>query len=193
MGNFETHQRAGKKYGVIALIVATAIAFQWNGELSAALLVGLTAGAYGFVASLLPDIDHQDSIPRRKAGKLLSVVILVAIVLLPAIAPDFTKGLGRLAIMIGIGTDPLVVGSGVLLLVGAGLLFTGGNIFDRATTHRGFTHSLGFAFCLSLVAFFSLRYVGSIDPSLGTLSSELGVLVALATAGGVVVHLYVDQ
>jgi len=193
MGNFDSHKKAGKKYGIVTMAVATLIAFQWHGQFGSALLIGFVAGICGFISSLLPDIDHQDSIPRKNAGNLVSLLIIAAVILLPTVAPTFTSGLGQLVIMIGIGNNPLVVGSGVLLIAGFGLLFTGGNLFDKATTHRGFTHSLEFAFFMALAAFLSLRYVASVSPSLAILSSELGVLVALATAGGVIVHLQVDQ
>lgn len=193
MGNFEAHFTAGKRYTLFVVVIGGLLAFQWGLSSSQIVLTAVVAGAYGLLTSLLPDIDHQDSKPRQAAGKYVSAGIVAAVILLPVAAPDLIDGLGRTVAMIGISGAPDVLGSGVVLFGGIGLLVFGGDLFDNSLTHRGFTHSLPFAFFVGIAAYFSLQFVSSVLPQMRFLAGEVGVIVALASIGGILVHLFVDR
>ena len=179
MGNFDAHFTAGKRYALCVVAIGGFIAFQWGFSMTQIGLTALVAGAYGLLASLLPDIDHQDSKPRQAAGKYVSLGIIGAIILLPVAAPDLIDGLGRAVSMIGVSGAQDVLGSGVVLISGVGLLIFGGDLFDQSLTHRGFTHSFPFAFFVGIAAYFSLALMGRVISQLQFLAGEVGVIVAL--------------
>ena len=191
MGNFDQHLLAGKKYALFVIVISSFVAFQLPVSTDYVILTALLASAYALLASLLPDIDHQDSIPRKTAGKYTSIGIIALILLLPTVAPRFVDGIGGV-VGIAISGDPSVLGSGVILIGGVAALLFGGNLFDNSLTHRGFTHSPAFAFFVGIVSYFSLGLLRGLIPQLSFLSGELGVIVGLAAVGGIFVHLSVD-
>ncbi|NGM71409.1 hypothetical protein G6M89_20840 [Natronolimnobius sp. AArcel1] len=193
MGNFDQHYEAGKKYAVIAAGIAAFLALEWGATGTETILAAVVAGIYGIVGSLIPDIDHQDSRPRRTAGKYVSISVIIAVFALPTLSPEFVRGLGQFAHVFGASGDTLTIGSGVLLVSGVAVLLLGGNAFDSILTHRGFTHSLPFAFITGLISYFSIGIVGQTFQPIAFLDGEMGVIIAFAAAGGVIVHLVVDQ
>lgn len=192
MGNFDQHLSAGKKYALFVIVISSFTAFQLRAPTDYIILTALVASAYALLTSLVPDIDHQDSIPRQTAGKYASIGIIALILLLPTVAPRFVDGIGRV-VGIAISGDPSVLGSGVILIGGVVALLFGGDLFDNSLTHRGFTHSPAFAFFVGIVSYFSLGLLKGFVPQLSFLSGELGVIVALAAVGGIFVHLSVDD
>jgi len=193
MGDFDDHFEAGKKYAVFVIVASGAVMSYLGSSTDAIVLTGVLAGVYGLLGSLLPDIDHQDSKPRQIAGKYVTGVILVVIIVSPVLAPDFIDGLGRLVAVVGLSAPHDVLGSGVVLVTGAAAIVFGGGAFDSSTTHRGFTHSAAFAFLTGVVAYGTFVGLGSVFSELRFLPREAGAIIALAAAGGVFVHLSVDD
>ncbi len=193
MGDFNAHLTAGKRYAILVLAIAGFIGIQWGYSITNTVLLAVVAAAYGLLASLLPDIDHQDSKPRQAAGKYASLGVIAAIILLPTFAPDLTQGLGRVIALIGFSGSLEVLGSGVLLIGGGALLVFGGSLFDRSLTHRGFTHSLPFAFLLAIAAYFSLSVLASVLHGFSFLTGQAGAIISLSTFGGILVHLAIDR
>jgi len=193
MGDFDAHLTAGKQYAAIVVVISVFFAIQWGLPNTEAVLLALVAGTYGLLASLLPDIDHQDSKPRQAAGKYVSLGIIAAILFLPILASDLVSGLGRIVATSGVSGSHEVLGSGVILLGGGSLIVFGGDFFDNSLTHRGITHSVPFAFFVGIAAYFSLGVLGSAISELSFLAGQIGAIVAIATFVGILVHLFVDQ
>lgn len=193
MGDFDDHLAAGKKYAVFLAVASAAVMLYMGFSTNAIVLTALLAGTYGLLGSLLSDIDHQDSKPRQIAGKYVTGAIIFGIIALPVAAPDFIDGLGRLVAAIGFSAPHDVLGSGLVVVTGVAAIVFGGGAFDSSTTHRGFTHSAAFAFLTGVVAYGTFVGLGSVFSELRFLPREAGAIIALAAAGGVFVHLYVDD
>ena len=82
MSNYPTRSRWGR---VGAAVVALAIGAALYALFESAALAGaaaLGAAASTFVGSIYPDIDHHDSIPRRKATQAFRALVVLGVVVL---------------------------------------------------------------------------------------------------------------
>jgi hypothetical protein len=147
----------------------------------------LKVGGIGFgivmVGSVLPDIDHHSSIPRKYLGYLFVFGSIAAVALLANDIPGLKTDVGLMMVpALGLpqSLSPVI---GIGVLVGAALVFALllGSLVDTMTTHRGFTHSAGFALLFGLAAAGSLYYTLELPIIVTFLLGCLGV-------GGVLIH-----
>jgi len=193
MGNFDEHLAAGKTAGLLAAVVGVLLALDSGGSIEEAFIVGAGSGGVLLLGSLLPDIDHQASIPRRVAGRMGVVTVVASLIALLIFAPDTVALLGRVVNALGMGGNPSTLGTGVLVVGAAALLVTGGETFDSVTTHRGFTHSYVFAGLVGLATLIGTQQLANFGGVFGVLRGWNGLLLAIAAAAGVLVHLSVDS
>jgi membrane-bound metal-dependent hydrolase YbcI (DUF457 family) len=147
MPNYPTHSRWGR---VGAAVVALAIGAALYALFESAALAGaaaLSAAASTFVGSIYPDIDHHDSIPRRKATQAFRALVVLGVVSLAAI------GWGELLAAVeaagdewfdgGLPVSPPVAAGGVTVLLAAVASELVEPVIALATgQHRGWTHSV---------------------------------------------------
>ena len=193
MGNFDEHFNAGKAAGLLAAVVGGLLVIDRGGGIEEAIIVAAGIGGVLVVGSLLPDIDHQASKPRQAAGSLGVLTVVGGVIGLVIFAPDSVALLGGVVNSLGFGGNPSTLGIGVLVAGAAVLLSTGGDTFDSLTTHRGFTHSLPFVGLVGLGALVASQQLANLGGIFGVFQGQNGVLVAVAAAAGVLVHLVVDS
>lgn len=104
------------------------------------------------IGSVVPDIDHQDSIPRRYLGRLLLTCGIVGVLWLGVIRLQLAGEIGGfVASLVGVGYEFASSIGGVLLLLGGiGVAKLAGWGVDEFTTHRRWTHSLFFGAAFGL-------------------------------------------
>ena len=193
MGNFDEHFNAGKAAGLLAAVVGGLLVLDRGGGIEEAIIVAAGIGGVLVVGSLLPDIDHQASKPRQAAGSLGVLTVVGGVIGLVIFAPDSVALLGGIVNSLGFGVSPSTLGIGVLVVGAAVLLATGGDTFDSLTTHRGFTHFLPFVGLVGLGALVASQQLANLGGIFGVFQGQNGVLVAVAAAAGVLVHLAVDS
>lgn len=193
MGNFDEHLNAGKAAGLLAAVAAGFLVLDRGGGIGEMIIVASGVGGVLVVGSLLPDIDHQASKPRQAAGSLGALTVVGGVIGLVVFVPDSVALLGGLVNTFGVGGNPSTLGIGVLVLGAVLLLATGGDTFDLLTTHRGFTHSLVFVGLVGLGTLVAVQQLANLGGVLGIFQGLNGVLVGVAAAVGVLVHLMVDR
>lgn len=180
MTNFEGHLRLG----IIASIGVAAGALYTGLSLDlAAIAVVLT-----LLGSIIPDIDIHSSIPRRWLGAMLLVVGPVVAIYFGVSNPGVSRFVGGfVAEITGIGRE-LIQPAGLLILAvgGLGAAQVMGFSIDEFLTHRGITHSLGFAVIGALVT-------GALLESSFPISNKLALAVGGCFGLGVVVHIYIGD
>jgi membrane-bound metal-dependent hydrolase YbcI (DUF457 family) len=158
---------------------------------SPALALGGAAGAAltTFVGAIYPDVDHDESIPRRKAVRGFRVLAGLVVLGLAAANWDAVLAFAG-ALGVGASVPPPVVGAalaGLAALVGVALVDPVIGLVTRE--HRGWTHSAAVNLVLvgALVALSWLATAGLAVPER---------LVAVAVVGavypGTLVHLWLD-
>lgn len=183
MTDFRGHLRLGAVGGFVLAVVAVWVTRNqgYSPELA------LKVGGFGFgivvVGSVLPDIDHHSSIPRKYLGYLFVIGSLAAVALLANDTPGLVTDVGAI-IVPALGLPQFLSPStGIVVLLVAALVFALllGRLIDTVTTHRGVTHSVGFALLFGLVA------AGSLHQALG-LPIIVTLLLGCLGAGGVLIH-----
>jgi len=145
MPNYPTHARWGRIGAVVAALGLGAGLFTL---FDSPLLAGggaLGAATATFVGAIFPDIDHHKSIPRRKAVRGLSLLVVFGVGALAALNFEVLVGLADTAVsdlLDDPGVPPeILAGVGVagVALVAAGLVDPA---VDLVTVrHRGWTHN----------------------------------------------------
>lgn len=193
MGNFDEHFNAGKVAGLLVAVVGGFLVLNRGGSIEEAIIVAAGVGSILVVGSLLPDIDHQASKPRQAAGSLGVLTVVGGVIGLAVFAPDSVALLGGIVNSLGVSGNPSTLGIGVLVVGAAVPLATGGDTFDSLTKHRGFTHSLPFVGLVGLGALIATQQLANLGGILGVFKGQNGILLAVAAAVGVLVHLMVDS
>lgn len=161
MANFQTHLTGG---ALVASVAAFACHQQGLAD------TGQTEWLFGIgvVASLLPDIDSNDSKPVRAAFALLGVALgfMVAFALAEHLAP----------------VDMMLV----WVAVGLAVRFPLRWLFARATVHRGVWHSLLMALVLAVAATIAADTLYGLPPILAWLVGGFTLL-------GYITHLTLDE
>jgi len=193
MGNFNEHYEAGKSVAIIAAIGGLVLTLNGGRDIGEGVIVAAGIGIVVLGTSLLPDIDHQASKPREVAGRFGAVSVVAGILGLVLFAPEIVDQLGLIVNAFGINGNPSSLGLGALLIGGIVLLASGGEMFDSLTTHRGFTHSLPFVVLVGIITVLVTWHLSSYGGVLAAFAGQNGVLVGIAAAIGVIVHLGVDS
>lgn len=193
MSDFDRHLTVGKQYGALLSSVIFLITFEITSLFSTSIQAGLIAGVLGTVAAVLPDVDHQDSKPRQKAGTLASGGLLAGVGSLPLIAPDLLWDVGStVAETTQLNLDRHGLGMATVVVVAVVVIRVGGPFFDGLTTHRGGTHSPLFAVGLFVLYYLAIgAYAASIGGP-GLACSPLQELISVTGAAGVFVHIWED-
>lgn len=194
MPNYPTHARWGR-IGAVVMAIFVGATLYWFFE-TPVVSVGAAVGAAGttFVGSIFPDVDHHNSIPRRKANRALRAIVVLGVVSLTALAFEQLVDLADTASTEYLGGEPsvpneIVVGVGAalvaLLLVGAVDPLVG--IATRQ--HRAWTHSVPATFALTAtlaVGVWVLTRSLSVPRQAGTL------VVVWTFFAGILIHLGLD-
>ncbi|MEF8780925.1 MAG: metal-dependent hydrolase [Haloferacaceae archaeon] len=194
MPNYPTHARWGRRAAaVVSLLVGGGLYATFATPLPALAAAG-GAAATTFAGSIYPDVDHHESIPRRKAARTFRVfalfgvlslgmlhwerlVELAAMVPLDSVAPEVaipvevvaSGGIVAVALIAATLVDPLL-----------------GTVTRR---HRAWTHSVPINLGLTgIVAAGVWLFVRSFDPAYQVAS----VAVVVAFFAGCLVHLGLD-
>ena len=194
MPNHETHARWGKIAAVAGFGVATVLML----EILSMSFREVVAFGLGFVpatlaSASLPDIDHKDSIPRRKLGRLglyLAPVAVVGLVIVDnpvrdTVVVDAASMVADAVSSVSTSVAEIAVAG---ILVG-GVLFGFLRLLDRLK-HRGILHSPVVAFVAGGVfVYLGVMHFG--------LDGELARMAVLGGGAGLVVgyltHLWLDD
>lgn len=194
MSGFDRHLTVGKQYGGVLAVAVFLWTFDRTSSISASVQAGVIAGVLATIASVLPDIDHQDSKPRQAAGTLASAALLVGVGLLPLIAPELLWDVGNtVAETVQIDLDRHAVGMGTAFILALVAIRIGGSFFNRVTTHRGFTHSTLFVAVIFLVFYMVVNAYATLIGTPELAHSPTQELISGGGAAGVFVHIWEDR
>jgi len=163
MALFREHISVGAIVAIIGVVLAYHYAYVTDWRLLAWLFVVTV------VASMLPDVDSDSSLPFHFVYGLFTV-ICVGVALLYTLVT---------------GWDSWYELAGRPLVVGIVVWFVVGGIVKRLTKHRGMFHSLPAALILSLCHLLVVRALGYGDTA--------GVLLAAGAGLGYIAHLVLDE
>jgi hypothetical protein len=184
--NYPTHARWGRA-GALAVAVALGASVYATVQAPAlALAAGVAGGLTTFVGAIYPDVDHRDSVPRRKAVRGFRALVCLAVAGLAAVE---WEGLLALAGALAVGPPPVVGGAlaGAAALVGAALVDPAIGLVTRK--HRGWTHSAGVNLVL-VAGLVGLSWV--VTAGLATPERLVAAAVVGAVYPGALVHLWLD-
>lgn len=183
MTDFRGHLRLGAVGGLVLAVAAAWVTLNQGYPLELAIKIGGLGLGIVVVGSVLPDIDHHSSIPRKYLGYLFVVGAMVVVALRANDTPRLVADVGAMVVP-ALGLPQFLspsIGIGVLLVTALVFALLLGTFVDTITTHRGFTHSVGFAFLFGLAA------AGSLYQILG-LPITVTLLLGCLGAGGVLIH-----
>jgi membrane-bound metal-dependent hydrolase YbcI (DUF457 family) len=147
MPNYPTHSRWGRVGAAVMALAIGAGLYALFGSVALAGVAALGAAAATFVGSIYPDIDHHDSIPRRKATQGFRVLVVLGVVSLAAV------GWGELLAAVEAGGEelfdgslpvspPVVAGGVTVLLAAVASELVEPTVGLVTGQHRGWTHSV---------------------------------------------------
>lgn len=208
MPNYPTHSRWGRIGAVVMALVVGGGIFAVFASPVLAVAGALGAAMTTFVGAIFPDVDHHNSIPRRKAVWALRILVWVGVVALAILAWNplveavdtavVVPGEAALAEGLDSSVDlpPGFVASVVVLLAGFVLAALVDPVLGYITgPHRGWTHSVPITFALTAAL------VGVVWVLTGSLVLEDGLgferrAAAVSVVGtffvGILVHLGLD-
>lgn len=180
MADFDKHLQIGVFAGVVIGLLLGFLTSNWA-------LAGI-GGGLALVASLFPDVDAQESIPRKYLGYLIVLGCLGLAAWVGVEFSNFTTAMGAWAAsVVGLGADLAVpLGIGGLLVAGLGAAYFTGGVIDENTKHRGLLHSPGAGIALGVGAAALLLY----STALGARNSAL---VGGAIVAGHWSHIYIGD
>ena len=164
MPNYPTHSRWGRIGAVVMTVVVGAGLFVAFSSPFLAVAGALAAGMTTFVGAIFPDIDHHNSIPRRKAVRGFQILVLAGVVALALLSWDVlvqtvdTTVVGPSETVLADGFDsqlelpPEFIASAGVLLFAVALTGLVDPVIGRITgPHRGWTHSVPITLSLTAV------------------------------------------
>lgn len=194
MPNYPTHSRWGRR-------AAVAVALSVGGGLYAAFSLPLLsiaaatgAAATTFVGSIYPDVDHHNSIPRRKATRVFRAVAVFAVISLGVLhwerLVDLAATLPVEEITADVTVPTEVVASGGIALIALGGAALVDPLIGLVTRqHRAWTHSVPINFVLTTVVAAGVwLLVREFDPAY----QVAAVTIVAAFFFGCLVHLALD-
>ena len=193
MPNYPTHARWGRIGAVvIALAVGVAIFILFESPFLA-VAATLAAAPATFVGAIFPDVDHHNSIPRRKAVRGLSLLAVLGVASLVALNFELLVGFTETGVQ-QLTDDPpfppeVVVAAGTALVAfaAAGAVDPAIGIVTRR--HRAWTHSVPITFALTAVLVVG---VWVLTAGLETSHRVAAIAVVWTFFGGILIHLGLD-
>jgi hypothetical protein len=194
MPNYPTHSRWGR---VSAVVMAVAIGAGLYVAFESILLAGVGAAgaaATTFVGSIYPDVDHHNSVPRRKATRAFRLLVVVGVFSLAIIGWDPLVSTVETAEVeyfeAGLPASPAVVAGAIVAVTSTVLAALVDPAIGFVTrSHRAWTHSVLVNFVLT----------GLVAAAVVVLTVDLGAprrAAAVAVVGtffvGTLVHLGLD-
>lgn len=154
MPNYPTHSRWGR-IGAVVMAALVAGLLYWLFETPLVAFAG-AIGAAGttFVGAIFPDVDHHNSIPRRKANRAIRALVVLGVVslfalnfeqlvsLTEAVSTDYLQAELPLPPEVAVG-----IGGTLVALLAAGTVDPLIGIATRQ--HRAWTHSVPITFALT--------------------------------------------
>lgn len=208
MPNYPTHSRWGRVGAVVmAVVVGVGLFLAFD---SPVLAVAAAAGAAAatFVGAIFPDVDHHNSVPRRKAVRGMRILVWVGVVALAVLSWDLLVDVVDTAVVdpgqaavterldSGVEIPPEFVTSVAVLLVAvalAGLVDPAIGFVTRS--HRAWTHSVAVTFALTAaVAAAVWLFTGGLSLADGpALERRVAAVTVVGTFFvGVLIHLGLD-
>lgn len=146
MPNYPTHARWGHIGAVTVGPLVGGILFWTFGTVLIAAAAAVGAAVATFIGSIYPDVDHHDSVPRRKATRAFRLIVVIGVVSLFSL--QFEALVDRVGTITATRNltvpvpDEVVVGIGtaVTALVGASTVDPAIGLATKQ--HRAWTHSV---------------------------------------------------
>lgn len=203
MPNYPTHAGWGRRG---AVVMAGVVGGGIYGLFGSPVLAG--AGALGaavatFVGAIFPDVDHQDSIPRRKAVRGLRILVWLGVVSLAVLNWEALVETVETAVVVPaeaalggffdaeVSLPPALVASGLVFFAAVGLAGLADAVLDVVTDqHRGWTHSVPVTFLLTAAIAGAVWLLGR-DLMLDRQVAALAVVATFFV--GILIHLGLDD
>lgn len=166
VAKYQTHARLGRIGGlVIGLVAGGSVSLAFAAPMLG-LVTAIGAAMATYLGSIYPDIDRRNSIPRRKATRLVQPLALFTVIGFGVVRWEQWVGLiTQLPIQTSyLGIDipvALIAGIGILLLGFGALAGTDLLIGLLTARHRTWTHSLRVNFVLTLGAAGGVSFLAS--------------------------------
>jgi hypothetical protein len=150
MPNYPTHKKYGYIGAVVTFVGTVGALYQLFGTPVVAVLAAMGTAGTTFAGAIYPDIDHHNSIPRRKAVKGLQLILGIAIpaasiVCWGTITAGVEAGveIGTDMAKVGLPVSTDVITGGIVALTIPVAASSVDPVFGIATRqHRGWTHSV---------------------------------------------------
>lgn len=181
--------------GVIVLIYSKSEGY------TTGMSIGFAAcGAFFVIVGVaLPDVDHHNSIPRRKLGALGAFVTIILYIMgVGFVTRIFSQYFSSPFIGFAVFFIIFLVGFPVIGFI----LQVVGDLFDGLTTHRGITHSVIFILAAGVLIFYLPNVIPNIESTLPQVvenpvgvirsNSELRFILAVSISLGIFKHLQDD-
>jgi hypothetical protein len=189
MPNYPTHSRWGRVSAVVMAVAIGAGLFVAFESIPLAGVGAAGAAAATFVGSIYPDVDHHNSIPRRKATRAFRLLVVVGVFSLAIIGWDPLVSAVETA-EAGLPASPAVVAGAIVAVTSAVLAALVDPAIGLVTrSHRAWTHSV----------LANLVLTGLVAAAVLALTVDLGAprrAAAVAVVGtffvGTLVHLGLD-
>jgi hypothetical protein len=146
---YDTHARWGRIAAAAVAIAAASGVYALAADPVLAAVAGAGAAVGTFAGAIYPDVDHHESIPRRKAVRGFQVVVFGACAGLAAANWD---GLVGLAAALDAGFSTPVAAAIALAGTALAVALVDPAIGAVTGEHRGWTHSMGINLVLVAVA-----------------------------------------
>lgn len=203
MPNYPTHASWGRRG---AVVMAAAVGGGIYALFAAPILAvagALAAAAATFVGAIFPDIDHHNSIPRRKAVRALRILVWLGVLSLAAlnwtelvdIVDTGVAGPTETAVAgffdAGVTIPPSLAASVLTLLTAFGLAGLANPALGVATQrHRAWTHSVPVTFLLTAAV---AGGVWLLTSRLALQRRVAAVVVVATFFVGILIHLGLDD
>jgi len=202
MPNYPTHSRWGCIGGVV---MAAAVGGGLFALFTAPLLAvagALGAGMTTFVGAIYPDVDHHNSVPRRKAARAFGVLVWLGVVSLAVLSWDALVTIVETGFVepsesataeffdAEVDFPPALVASAFTFLAAVGLAGLVNPAIGFVTrSHRAWTHSVPVNFLLTGVI---AAAVWLLTGGLGIERRVVAVTVVVTFFVGILIHLGLD-
>jgi hypothetical protein len=152
MPMFEEHRANATPLAVGAAIVTMLVGMSYGFDLFPIIMFSALNAALVLGGAALPDVDHQDSIPRKwlgaVGGNIAVLGYLTGTIALGAYFPHPFAGILAIALALYFSKPVLNFLTSVV-----------GSTFDSLLTHRGVTHTVEFGVVAAIVLYFASNYL----------------------------------